>query len=49
MKPFERAHVAVAVEDDVGPVLGDRRGEPVGAEERPDVRRLALERRVVGA
>ena len=40
----EAAGVGVAVDDQVGSVLGDRRREPVGAEKRPDLRRLALER-----
>ena len=41
----ERAGVRVAVQHEVGVVLAQRRGEPVGAEERPDVGALALERR----
>ena len=36
--------MGVPVEDDVGPVLADRRRHPVGAQERPDYPRLALER-----
>src|SRR3954454_15865605 len=35
-RPPEAARVRVAVEDEAGPVLGDRDGKPVGAEERPD-------------
>ena len=42
---LEGARVGVAVQDHVGVVLEDRRGEAVGAEERPDLAPLALERR----
>ncbi len=41
---LEAAVVGVAVQDEVGPVLGDRRRHPLGAEERPEPLRLALER-----
>ncbi len=41
---LERAGVGVAVEDEVGAILGDRRGEPVAAEVRVDAGRLPFER-----
>ena len=41
---LEGTGVGVAVQDEVGPVLGDRDREPVGAEKREDPLRLALER-----
>src|SRR5205809_1829300 len=50
-RALERARVRVPVQGDVGPELGDRRGEPLAAEIRPDPLRLAVQgvrgRRVV--
>ena len=37
--------MGVAVEDHLRTAFEERRGQPVGAEERPDPARLALERR----
>src|SRR5437763_3886972 len=37
---FEAASMSMAVEDDVGPVLGDRRCQPVTTEVGPDAIRL---------
>src|SRR5512132_718387 len=39
-RALEAAAVGMSVEDDVGPVLRDRRREPVAAEIRPDPLRL---------
>ena len=44
MRPFERTGVGMSVEDEVGPVLGDRRRESLGTEVRVDARRLPFER-----
>src|SRR6266511_2074291 len=43
-RTLEAAGVRMAVEDDVGPVLRDRRREAVAPEVRPDSLRLAVER-----
>src|SRR3954466_9157700 len=43
-RALEAARVVWAGQDAVRPVLGDRDGKPVGAEERPDPARLAFER-----
>jgi hypothetical protein len=43
-RALEAAAVGMPVEDDVGPVLRDRRREPVAAEIRPDPLRLAVQR-----
>src|SRR5581483_8266526 len=42
---LEGAGVRVAMEDEVGAMRGDRAGEAVAAEERPDPPRLTLQRR----
>ena len=42
-RALERAAVCVAVQDEVGPVSADRRGEPRGAEKGPDRLRLTHE------
>jgi hypothetical protein len=39
----------VAVQHHVGSVLGQRRGEAVGSQQRPDLAALALERLAIGA
>jgi predicted nucleotidyltransferase len=43
-RAFEASRMRMTVEDDVRPVLGDRRSQPVAAEEGPDALGLAVQR-----
>ena len=43
-RAFEASRMRMTVEDDIGPVLGNRPGESIAAEVRPDALRLAVQR-----